>query len=223
MRQIAKDKIRASYQKLLDIAPDAMAFVDKSGKIIMANGQMERLFGYTQSELAGADLSMLIPERFRKQHGKDLSFFFSSPKVRQMGTGLKLYALKKDGTEFRVDISLAPLDIDGEAVVAAAIRDITDRVLAEEQLAFDFQIQTITSSILEKALEPLSLNEQLGRILELVLSVTAISEGKGLIYVYDPVADKLALSAQRGFPETKEIPAEEEAGPVWFPAIAPKR
>ena len=209
-REIEIEKLKDVYQKLLEAAPDAMIIVDIRGKILLANAQTEKLFGYSRSELTRKDLHMLIPERVRKQHRENIALFFREPQTRPMGTGLKLFALKKDGSEFRVDISLAPLEIDNDLIVIAAIRDITARVQAEEQIRLDYEIQRVTSAILKIALEPASLEEQLGRILDLILSIPEPSaQTKGLAYITDEASGKLVLQAHRGFPEAEG--ANEEA------------
>jgi PAS domain S-box-containing protein len=90
--------------ELLDAAPDAMALVDRNTKIILANVHMEKLFGYARQELIGSDLHLLIPERFHSPHVAAVSQYFAELKARPMGSGLKIYGLKKDGTEFNADI-----------------------------------------------------------------------------------------------------------------------
>ncbi len=202
------------YQQLLETAPDAMVFVERGGRISMVNDEMEKLFGYSREELIGRDLHMLIPERYREIHKKNLAGFFESPRRRPMGSGLKIYGLKKDGAEFRADISLSPLDIGGELLVTAAIRDITERVRAEEQMEFNYRIQRVISTILKIALEPVSLEEQLDRTLELIISIPAPEfEAKGMIYLLDKDTGKFVLKAHRGFTESEEAPpADTTAG-----------
>ncbi|HEX8947434.1 MAG TPA: PAS domain S-box protein [Dissulfurispiraceae bacterium] len=198
---------RELYQQLIEAAPDAMVFVERSGRIALVNNEMEKLFGYSREELIGRDLHMLIPERYREIHRKNLAGFFATPRRRPMGSGLKIYGLKKDGAEFRADVSLSPLDIGGEVLVTAAIRDITERVRAEEQIEFDYQIQRVISTILKIALEPISLEEQLQRSLELITSIPDPElEAKGMIYLLDKDTDKFVLKAHRGFTETEEAP-----------------
>ena len=123
----------ANLLTLLEVSPDALVLVDSAGRIASVNSQTEALFGYPRSELEGAALEALLPERFRAAHLLHREQYATSPRTRPMGAGLALYGRRKDGSEFPVDISLSPLLFDGSLHVLGAVRDITVRRRLEER------------------------------------------------------------------------------------------
>jgi PAS domain S-box-containing protein len=119
---------------LLEHAPDATVIVDDDGRIRLINAQTENLFGYYREELLGEPIERLIPARFHRQHVRDRGEYTQDPRVRPMGIGLDLFGLRKDGSEFPVEISLSPVMLREGTFVAAAVRDVTQRKAFEAQL-----------------------------------------------------------------------------------------
>ena len=122
------------FWQLLEAAPDALVIVDRDGTITVVNSQAEQLFGYTRAELLGQPVELLVPGRFRKQHPAYRMSYFREPHVRPMGSGTDLYGLRKDGSEFPVEISLSPIQTPAGMWAISSIRDITPRKRAEEAI-----------------------------------------------------------------------------------------
>lgn len=129
-RRKAEEKFRA----LLESAPDAMVIVATDGRIALVNRQAEHLFGYERDDLLDQPIEVLVPDRFRDRHRIHRGRYFHGPGIRPMGAGLELFGLRSDDSEFPVEISLSPIETEEGVLVAAAIRDVTDRKRAQEQL-----------------------------------------------------------------------------------------
>jgi PAS domain S-box-containing protein len=138
----AEAKAESRFRELLEVAPDSIIEVDRNGSIILCNAATEKLFGYSREELLGRPVEALIPEGTCSVHQKHRADYWSRPVTRPMGKGLTLHAQRKDGTRFPVEISLSPVRSDDGFRVTAIIRDVTDRMIAEEQIrAVNQQLQ----------------------------------------------------------------------------------
>ena len=129
-----RKRVAQRFVIAVESAPNAMVMVDQRGKIALVNSQAVKMFGYNREELTGQSVEVLIPERFRRGHPEHRIEFSSSPQARPMGAGRDLYAVRKDGSEFPVEIGLNPIETEDGLVVMSAIVDITERKRAEEQI-----------------------------------------------------------------------------------------
>ncbi|HUO09522.1 MAG TPA: PAS domain S-box protein [Phycisphaerae bacterium] len=143
-RKRAEQKLRDTekfFRGVLELAPDGLMVVDPDGRVFLANAQCEKLFGYTREELIGQPVEMLVPTDVRANHPAKRDSFHKNPAAREMGAGLELRAVRKDGSEFPVEIGLSPLlaKQDQRPQVAVSVRDITQRKHAEQELRLAMQ------------------------------------------------------------------------------------
>ena len=128
------DQAKEVLEKIFECCPDALLVSDPRGRILLANPQMETMFGYSRTELIGQSVEFLLPERFREIHPSHRSKYNSQPRMRAMGAGLNLYARRKDGSEFPVDIMLNSVQTAQGTLILSVIRDVTQQKKAQEAL-----------------------------------------------------------------------------------------
>jgi PAS domain S-box-containing protein len=148
------------FSLLLEAAPDAILEVDPRGRIVLANPEAQRLFQWSKEELVGAPVETLLPERFRGGHFAHRGHYAAHPVRRPMGAGLDLFAVRKDGTEFAVDINLSPLEGSEQGHVMCVLRDVSQRRTSEEKIRVLNQSLERRSSELAVANQELSLRNQ---------------------------------------------------------------
>jgi PAS domain S-box-containing protein len=115
------------FRLAVEACPSGMVIIDRSGKLVMVNTEIERLFGYGRDELFGQSVDVLVPERFRSEHARHRAEFSVSPETRRMGVCRDLFGLRKDGTEFPVEVGLNPIHAGTDLLVLGVIVDITER------------------------------------------------------------------------------------------------
>jgi PAS domain S-box-containing protein len=170
----------------------------------MVNSIAGRLFGYSEEELTGQPVEILVPEPLREQHAQHRARYAAAPHVRPMNADLDLTGRRKDGSLFAAEISLGPMTMDDRALILCTVRDITDRNRINRKMEVNQLIQTAVSSILQLSLEPISLHEVLERTLDTLLSIPWIAlQSKGSIFLVDENdPESLVLAAERGFSDS---------------------
>jgi len=128
-RKQAEEKFRLATEA----SPSGILLVNDQGRMVLVNSQIEKLFGYRREELVGKPVDILVPERFASQHPNHRAKFFAAPTARAMGAGRELFARRKDGSEFAVEIGLNPIQTPEGILVLAAVVDISARKLAEAE------------------------------------------------------------------------------------------
>ncbi|HEV2235529.1 MAG TPA: PAS domain S-box protein [Ktedonobacterales bacterium] len=206
-----KPRLTRRYQDVLERAPDATIVADGNGRIRLVNRQTEVLFGYARQDLLNQPVEVLIPERFQRIHQHHRADYAAAPHTRPMGANLHLFGRRHDGSEFPVEVSLAPFDDAGEALVIASIRDISElqRVHAARREAEQAnrelrQLQALTDT----ALAHLDLDELLPELLSRVRDVMAVDNAA--ILLLDAARQELRVRAAFG-------PEEEVAAGVRVP------
>jgi PAS domain S-box-containing protein len=142
-----------AYREIFQSMSEGIIMVDESGMIAIANPVAEQLFGFEKDELNGTIMEKLLPERYRKGHVNFRRAFNSDPHPRRMGFGRDLTALRKDGTEFPVEISLSYTQVQGRLLVMAFISDISQRKQAEDALKRSEEQLIVYAAELEKKVE----------------------------------------------------------------------
>jgi PAS domain S-box-containing protein len=126
-----QQRMEARFRAIVERSPSGMVMVDRDGIIVVANREVERLFGYSRDELLGQRVEVLLPQRFRAAHPAFRVDFHAEPQIRAMGVGRELFGLRKDGHEFPVEIGLNPVETDDGLFVLASVVDITERRRAD--------------------------------------------------------------------------------------------
>jgi PAS domain S-box-containing protein len=156
-----RELAEARFRQLIEGAPNGMVMVDQSGTIQLVNTEIEKLFGYGREELLGQKIEMLVPDRFRVHHEQYRKDFVTAASARPMGSGRDLFALRKDSTEFPVEIGLNPIKTDAGMVILGTIVDITERKRAEESLR---RSQERLKAVVDTALDGIIMMDHEGRI-----------------------------------------------------------
>jgi PAS domain S-box-containing protein len=129
-----RQRAEQMFQLVVESAPNAIVMVNQDSRIVLVNSRTEKYFGYRREELLGKSIEMLIPERLREHHPDYVKRFGSERRARPMGLGRELYGLRKDGSEFPVEVGLSPVETGQELLILSAIVDISERVRSDREL-----------------------------------------------------------------------------------------
>ncbi len=168
-------KFSENFHGFLEVAPDAVAVIDKLGNIVQFNGRAEILFGYDREEVLSRSIELLMPSRFRTGHIAHRMAYNSDMRPRSMGSGLDLLGAHKDGHEFPIDVMLSPLDTRAGVFIACAVHDMTIHRRLEDELrrqareleAVDRQKDDFVAMIMHELRGPLSVLTSVGDLLRM--------------------------------------------------------
>jgi PAS domain S-box-containing protein len=204
-RKRTEEALRRSEQRLrslFEFSPDAIVVTDQEGRITAANAQVEKLFGYSRTELLGQLVEVLIPERFRNTHPAHRKDFHAEPRMRPMGVGLELYGKRKDGSEFHVDIMLSPIEAAEGRAVLSVIRDICEKKRADEALLLELSGVLLANLDISKLLSAISAGIR-----------HVVPHDFATLAFHEPESDQLRLQLlDVGY--EKDMPSKEIAVPV---------
>ncbi|HEX5172026.1 MAG TPA: PAS domain-containing sensor histidine kinase, partial [Cyclobacteriaceae bacterium] len=149
--QLLSLESEAGFRALFEYATVGILVISREGRIELANPTIEKIFGYQTGELIGRPVEILIPEAFQKKHIGHRTRYFERPVARPMGYGLNLFARRKNGVEFPVEISLGHYELDNERLAVAFITDITVRAASEEKYRNLFENSLVAMFITDMA------------------------------------------------------------------------
>jgi methyl-accepting chemotaxis protein len=187
VRQAAKET-EDRYRLAVEAAPIAFVAINREGTIELVNSQTEKLFGYRREELLGQPVEMLVPQRFRTNHPSHRTGFFVDPRARMMGVGRDLTGLRKDGTEFPIEIGLNPIVTGDRTLALAAVADITERKRIESAS------QRLLDGIIENIQALASSSEELTSVSQQMAS--SAEETRAQANVVSSAGEQMSKNAQ---------------------------
>ena len=187
------------FFSFIDNIPDAVVITNNEGKIVLTNPQTEQIFGYSQEELLGESVGILMPERFHERHKKHLESYFNEPVIRPMGNGINIIGRRKDGSEVPLEISLSPWRDRDEVLAISAIRDITECKRIEKDLKWTNKKLEILNTVTQAVHKSLDLEEIYNVALDMASELENVD--MAFIYLVDKDKNEAILQAYRNLPE----------------------
>jgi PAS domain S-box-containing protein len=175
-----RERTEKLFRQVVESAPNAIVMVDAQGRIVLVNVRTEKYFGYRRDELLGKPVEMLIPERLRDRHPDYVRGFKGEHLARPMGLGRDLFGLRKDGSEFPVEIGLSPVDTGEGLLILSVIADISERVRVDRELQ---RMRTYLKNIIDSMPSVLVGVDRDGRVTEWNRSAekaTGVPTGKAI-------------------------------------------
>ncbi|MDH5765073.1 MAG: diguanylate cyclase, partial [Gammaproteobacteria bacterium] len=185
---------------ILGASLDAIITIDQYDVITDWNKHAEEMFGWKAKEVLGKELTnFIVPVAYRQRHINGIKAFIETGAGPELNKRRNVYAMKKNGVEFPVEITIASITVSGKQGFSAFIRDISEQKKAAEQINNDYHSQRVISAVLEISTQPITFKEKLERSLEAILSTPwLVLKGTGAIFVVDENSDKLLMAAQSG-------------------------
>ena len=197
----------ARTRSILSTSLDAVITINSADRVTDWNQQAEAVFGWSADEAIGQSLAeLIIPQQYRKQHLQGIQLFLDTGEGPLLNKRMEVTALKKNGDEFPVELTIAPIIIKGKQAFSSFIRDISEQKQAAEQINNDYHSQRVIASVLEISTLSISFKEKLEQSLDVILSTPWLTlQGKGMIFIVDHhKPDRLNLVAQRGITEANQ-------------------
>lgn len=191
---------------ILSTSLDAVITIDSADVVTSWNHQAEIIFGWSIAEARGRQLAeLIIPVQYRKQHLDGIKHYLSTGVGSVSGLRLEVTALKKDGAEFPVELTIAPIRVDGKPAFSSFIRDISQQKKAAAQINNDYHSQRVISAVLEISTRSIPFKEKLEQSLAAILSTPWLTlQGTGMIFVAEKETNSLVMAAQHGVSEKNQ-------------------
>ncbi|WP_413701931.1 ATP-binding protein [Psychromonas sp. KJ10-10] len=178
-KELATQKQKENmFESLTELSPEAMVIIDTKGIIVLINSQAEKLFGYQRDQLVGQKINMLVPVSVAHKHDSYVDGYVKNPRTRPMGTANDLFSRHADGSEFPVEVSLSPIQLDDKMLIASSIRNISERKTIENTLKQ--AIEKAKSASQAKTAFLANMSHEIRTPLNAVIGLTHLLQGKEL-------------------------------------------